>query len=769
MFELAKLEKNTTLLFMQKISAEGSLLSNINNSKKAFYPHSNDIIVLFSADFIPLQFNPVAEKYFTKNKISDTAFQSLSEIVDVKNINSSLFWVSHNIWVTLLNSNEHQITLMFYPKSEGESNYSDLLQKHVNENNQLIGILCTLDGTIIETTQKAQDYFCSDSECLIGNELETLEQIIDSEISLSNIFQELKTTNKELKFNINIKDSVFETRLLKLTAFKIHSHSEDLICFIGVDESKLNELIQSLNQSKELYNLITQYASDDIILIEKNKVKYVSPQYYSKVSIDLKSIAEFDIYDIMKMLIHPEDIERIANQVYEDEINQVKKTTYSYRLKMKNGEYRWNEDQIYREFDSEGNGLRTVINSRDINSRMEIVKALEASEERFRNIIHLTPNIAIQVFDCSGKIIDWNKASENMYKYSKEEVVGKTFAEVIFKSDAQNQRFLEQLEKIKETGKSFEPREYIVYDKDQKEIYILSTTYPLPSGRESNVHEFICMDVDISELKKTQLELENNKQALITQNERLIQAKEKIEEADRLKMSFLANVSHEIRTPMNAIIGFSQLLLMNDVSEDERFEYADYILKRSNDLLQLINDILDVSRIESGEMPLNPKQFQISNLLSHIFENYSMKMRFAEKNIEIKLDIEGELLEETCYQDEERLKQILINLLENAFKFTEKGHIEIACKKHGNESIDFIVRDTGIGIDEDKINQIFNPFVQADSNHATRKYGGTGLGLSIVKGLSELIQGEIIVESEINKGSVFTIRVPRKLTLLKNE
>jgi PAS domain S-box-containing protein len=400
---------------------------------------------------------------------------------------------------------------------------------------------------------------------------------------------------------------------------------------------------------------------------------------------------------------------------------------------------------------------------------MKMVKALESSEERFRKIIHLTPNIAIQIFDSSGRIIDWNKASESMYKYTKKEVVGKTFGEVIFKDESQNQRFLNQLKTIKNSGKAFDPKEYMVYDKNQNEIYILSTTYPLPSDKDSEINEFICMDVDISELKKTQLELEKSKQALIIKNEKLLQAKEKIEVADRLKMSFLANVSHEIRTPMNAIIGFSQLLLLNDVSEEERLEYADYILKRSNDLLQLINDILDVSRIESGEMPLNPKFFQISNLLSHIFENYSMKSRFTNKSIEVKLDIEENLLEEKCYQDEERLKQILVNLLENAFKFTEKGSIEIACKKYENDSIDFIVRDTGIGISKDKINQIFNPFVQADSNHATRKYGGTGLGLSIVKGLCELIQGEIIVESEINKGSVFKIRVPQMLSLLKNE
>lgn len=766
MFEKAKIGSNKTLNYMQP--ASDNKLPKIQSSvcDNDFYIHSKDVIIQLSSDFSLLKTNKTAEDFILKKGISNEDFRELYLLILNTELNKSFLWEAFDTWVHPLNRTETDITCMLCPKNF-VSPHKNILDTFLIENNNAVGILCNLSGEIIEITKKTSEVFCVQYSELIGRNFDTLECVVDTDFSIQDVFLATKTTPK--KFEINIKGSDSKNRLFSFTTYKITNDSEELYCLIGEDISQITELIQSLNKSKELYNLITQYASDDIILIEKNKVVYVSPQYYSKVSIDLQSISEYDIYGIMQMLIHPDDIEKIAQQVYEDEINQVKKTTYCYRLKMKNGDYRWNEDEIYREFDSEGNGLRTIINSRNIDNRMQMVKALEASEERFRNIIHLTPNIAIQIFDNTGKIIDWNSASEKMYKYKKEEVIGKTFAEIIFKDEAQNKRFLNQLKTIKDTGKAFEPKEYTVLDKNLDEIFILSTTYPLPNDKDKEINEFICMDVDISELKKTQLELESNKQELIAKNEKLIQAKEKIEEADRLKMSFLANVSHEIRTPMNAIIGFSQLLLLNDVSEDERLEYADYILKRSNDLLQLINDILDVSRIESGEMPLNPKSFLISNLLSQIFENYSMKTRFTDKNIEIKLDIEEDLLEETCYQDEERLKQILINLLENAFKFTEKGYIEIACKKHENKHIDFIIRDTGIGISKDKLNQIFNPFVQADSNHATRKYGGTGLGLSIVKGLSELIQGEIIVESEINKGSVFTIRVPRTLTLLKNE
>lgn len=766
MFEKAKIGSNTTHFFMQPAHTNKTSDTFSTFCNSGFYDFSKDNVVQVSNDFTLLKINKVADAFLKHKEIDHADFKQLETIISKPELNKAYLWDKQKIWVHILNVSNTDITLMLCQEPKTIA-FEKCIDTCLIENNQAIGILCDSTGLILETTKNAVQVLGAQSNALLGNYFHEIESIKENEFSFIDSYS--YSAKKSNVFELTVKVSQDKLKLFKFTSYPLEVDSCSLICFVGEDISEVTELVQSLNKSKELYNLITQYASDDIILIEKNKVVYVSPQYYSKVSIDLKSISEHDIYGIMQMLIHPDDIEDIGKQVYQDEINLVKKTTYCYRLKTKSGEYRWNEDEVYREFDKDGNGLRTVINSRNIDNRMKMVKALESSEERFRKIIHLTPNIAIQIFDSSGRIIDWNKASESMYKYTKKEVVGKTFGEVIFKDESQNQRFLNQLKTIKNSGKAFDPKEYMVYDKNQNEIYILSTTYPLPSDNDSEINEFICMDVDISELKKTQLELEKSKQALIIKNEKLLQAKEKIEVADRLKMSFLANVSHEIRTPMNAIIGFSQLLLLNDVSEEERLEYADYILKRSNDLLQLINDILDVSRIESGEMPLNPKFFQISNLLSHIFENYSMKSRFTNKSIEIKLDIEENLLEEKCYQDEERLKQILVNLLENAFKFTEKGSIEIACKKYENDSIDFIVRDTGIGISKDKINQIFNPFVQADSNHATRKYGGTGLGLSIVKGLCELIQGEIIVESEINKGSVFTIRVPQMLSLLKNE
>lgn len=250
-------------------------------------------------------------------------------------------------------------------------------------------------------------------------------------------------------------------------------------------------------------------------------------------------------------------------------------------------------------------------------------------------------------------------------------------------------------------------------------------------------------------------------------NEELKRAKEKAEESDRLKTAFLQNMSHEIRTPMNAIMGFSSLLLENYGNKEKLEMFSTIINQRCNDLLDIINDILDFSKIESGQLTVNNEDCNISELFSELkvfFTEY--QNRIGKQHINLRLQSFNDQSCTLIKTDKVKLKQILINLIGNAFKFTEHGSIECGCK-HENNHILFYTSDTGIGIPEDKHNKIFERFSQL--HHETVKnIGGTGLGLSIAKGLVNLLGGRIWLESEVDKGTTFYFTIIYNKSLSKH-
>ena len=261
--------------------------------------------------------------------------------------------------------------------------------------------------------------------------------------------------------------------------------------------------------------------------------------------------------------------------------------------------------------------------------------------------------------------------------------------------------------------------------------------------RDKQMLEFISHQISISiERKKAEQEL----------NEALLRAKE----SDRLKSAFLANMSHEIRTPLNSIIGFSDLLLNPDFESIQHKEFAELINNSGNSLLYIINDIMDISKIEAGLVQLNKKVFPVQNLIAEIQSEYSF--RAQNKNIELRLDPLNPIEEIFIESDENKIRQILINLVGNAIKFTEVGFIEIGLRTT-DHMVRFLVRDTGIGISEEYHDKIFDRFRQVESSE-TRKYGGNGLGLAISKSLAEMLGGEIRIESTEGKGSTFYLTIP---------
>jgi signal transduction histidine kinase len=281
---------------------------------------------------------------------------------------------------------------------------------------------------------------------------------------------------------------------------------------------------------------------------------------------------------------------------------------------------------------------------------------------------------------------------------------------------------------------------------------------------------------------RTQRDMVRKNKELESNQKELIRAKDLAEQGKKIKENFLANMSHEIRTPINGIIGITHLLENTSLTEEQR-EMVELLEISSNSLLGVINDILDISKIEAGKFKINRAATDLV-MICHSVINL-LRIRAKEKNLELITRLDEDL-PKSIFADSLRLNQILMNLIGNAIKFTNEGSVtlkvEVTERKGNNVRLKFSVTDTGIGIPQDKIGKIFETFEQADDN-TTLNYGGTGLGLSIVRNLAQLKGGELTVSSEENKGSTFAFmnwyevlessaensrRVPEKLAVFEN-
>lgn len=368
---------------------------------------------------------------------------------------------------------------------------------------------------------------------------------------------------------------------------------------------------------------------------------------------------------------------------------------------------------------------------------------LRERDAQLRAFIDHSPS-AIVLKDNEGRYLIANQRWMDWFASGRNDVAGKTLADLLPPDLAE--KYAEADRRVLESGEAMEI-EILLPDTNGEERYALMQKFPVADETGAPLGIAI-LCADITDRKHAEAQLKR--------------AKEQAESASRIKSEFVANMSHEIRTPMNGVLGMVNVLLMGDLTPEQRTQ-VEIINQSGEALLDLIGDILDLSKIEAGRMELEPVDFTVDRLLQTATSLW--ESRAHARGLEFRADADevGDLV---VRADESRLRQVLFNLIGNALKFTERGAIDVSVRlteRQGDRlRLRFEVRDTGIGLDADAIAKLFQPFAQADSS-ITRKYGGTGLGLSICKKIVERHGGQIGVESRLGAGSCFWFEVEAKV------
>lgn len=407
--------------------------------------------------------------------------------------------------------------------------------------------------------------------------------------------------------------------------------------------------------------------------------------------------------------------------------------------------------------------LGLIMLRQDNNWQNKLAKErLKRVEIQFQSVMQST-NIASLILDKNFNISFCNNFLADKFRCIANKIIGKNWFQMFF--DADTQRSFNQLltESINNHQLELQFNQERLLSDGTKLFFAWHIALIYNDIDELDL--IACIGVDLTERAEyeRELKLKNNeiekKNAIYKQlNDDLQFAKEKAEESDRLKSSFLANLSHEIRTPMNAILGFTDLLRSEDLSLEKRGVFIDIIHNRGQHLLTIINDIVEMSKIDTGQVVPNYSYINVNQFLKSIYESIKISNQLNE-NIDFLIQLPDLASSPLLYTDETKLNQILSNLLVNAFKFTNKGFVKIGYNVHSINQIAFFVEDTGIGIDSKYHSIIFDRFRQIDESSSVLN-NGSGLGLAISKAYIELLNGSITIKSEQGIGSLFTVCLP---------
>jgi PAS domain S-box-containing protein len=448
--------------------------------------------------------------------------------------------------------------------------------------------------------------------------------------------------------------------------------------------------------------------------------------------------------EFCERLHRPEKISKVRRQLFEKVLQSRQMVEWEEEGINAKGEVQYHLRKVYPVVDEQGSVLWVIIYAINITERKQFEEQIRLSEKRYRDLFNYSQAL-ICTHDMNGKLLAINPEISNLLGYTEEEMLGRRIQEFI-PGEHRDQFEKEYIENIRSSVSALSGV-FSVLSKDGKKIYLLYKNYRVEEqGLEPYVIGF---SQDITE----RIRMENA----------LRFAKQSTDEGARAKEAFLAHMSHEIRTPMSGILGIASLLRKTELDEQQR-GYLQLIQEAAGNLLVIVNDVLDLEKIIAGKLQLEKIPFKVVDKIATTIQAFIYKAEEKELGLIYQNAIPGDLV---IIGDPYRLSQVLNNILSNALKFTEAGHINIATAISERSEdwvvVEITISDTGIGISQERLTTIFEPFEQADAT-ISRKYGGTGLGLTICKNMIEMQNGELLVSSEEGKGSAFTIRIPYQLS-----
>jgi len=482
--------------------------------------------------------------------------------------------------------------------------------------------------------------------------------------------------------------------------------------------------------------------------------------------------ADFDkSVDGWVSIIHP-DWQDIMNDYFiRDVIGNKTKFDKEYQIVRQNDQVvRWVHGIGRLKLDENDQPIKMVGIIQDITEQkqaeQEIIVAKEKAEESENKFRDILDNTKIHLWAYNGSVYTY--CNRNWYDYTGQPLNTPMNPELWLA--AVHPDDIKKSEEIwmKDWESKSEHNDYVRL-KRYDGVYRYFYCHAVPIyNKDGSFKHFLGYNIDITDEVEAEKKLQeqNEEYAFLNeeylrQNKDLIKAKEKAEESDRLKSAFLANMSHEIRTPMNGILGFAELLKAEGLTDDQQHEYLGIIEKSGVRMLNIINDIIDISKIESGQMKISVSETNINEMMEFISDFFALEAE--QKGIKLFLKNTLQFQNIILNTDKEKLYAILTNLVKNAIKFTTEGSIEIGCNVVETPGraplLEFYVKDTGIGIPPDRKDAIFERFIQADITDTMARQGA-GLGLSISKAFVEMLGGKIWLDSEFKKGSTFYFTLP---------
>ena len=557
--------------------------------------------------------------------------------------------------------------------------------------------------------------------------------------------ENLSSLNKQLQFAS--EELVTINEALAATNEELEQYRTRLETMVEAKTKELSKVLAENKYQLVKLGLVVEASKIGLWDMEVMKADPVNPDNIFIWSEEFRQMLGFsnekDFPDVLSSWsdrLHPDDRDRTLNAFREHLLDLTGQTPYDieYRLLRKNGEYGYFHAYGATSRDNKGYALRVAGAIKDITEEKRIAEGIHLSQQIMRKVLD-SVNAHIIVHDINTSIILFAN-----------ETIKQTFGNI------EGKLCWQTLHNGMTGICPFCPRGHILDGNHQP-----TGIYRWEYFNDLDHRWYECSDTAIEWIDERlvhlqlRIDINDRKQA----ETELIHAKEKAEESDKLKSAFLANMSHEIRTPINGITGFLNFLNDESLASERRREYINIVNNSSAQLVKLIDDIIDVAKIEAKQMSINPVPIHINNLMTelHLFFESYMQSRKKE-HISLILDDSGFIDNCISYVDSIRLRQVFTNLINNASKFTDKGYIRFGYHQSSPDKLEFFVEDTGIGLKPEYCELVFERFRQADLTN-NRQQEGTGLGLHISRSLIQMMGGDLWVESTEGKGSIFYFTV----------